>query len=85
MPFYPIMRVFGGNKLSDLSSIITEFENPEMINNDSETAPSKRLLRLYPGYDKVTNGITIAKKIGLQEIRKKCSHFNEWLEKIEKL
>jgi len=77
------MRFSEGDKSPDLSSIINEFENPEMINDGKETAPSKRLLTLYPGYDKITNGITIAKKIGLLEIRKKCPHFNEWLEKIE--
>jgi len=77
------MKVSEGDKILDLSSIINEFKNPEMINDGKETAPSKRLLKLYPGYDKITNGITIAKKIGLFEIRKKCPHFNEWLTKIE--
>ena len=34
---------------------------------------------------KTSDGIIIAKKIGLETIRDKCNHFNDWITKIEKL
>jgi hypothetical protein len=59
--------------------------NPELINEYIETAPSKRILSICPNYDKVNDGILILKEIGLEKIRKECIHFNEWLTKIEKI
>jgi acyl-CoA-binding protein len=73
------------NKKSDLEQIISEFTNPEFINERSELSPSKRLIKLYPEYDKITSGSIIAQKIGLTKIRNKCNHFNSWLKKIEGL
>ena len=59
--------------------------NPEEINNSKETAPSKRILKYLPNYKKITDSNQIAEKIGIAIMRKKCPHFNEWLETIEKL
>jgi hypothetical protein len=62
--------------------ILNKFNgNPELINNSSQTAPSKRLM--VTPYRKVTHGPNIALKIGLSGIRKKCSGFDEWLRKLE--
>ncbi len=79
-----VMKI-DSNKKPQLLEISEEFDNPELINQGSETAPSKRLLKIYPSYDKISNGSIIAQKIGLKQIRDKCSHFNEWLQKIEVL
>ena len=63
-------------------NILKKFNgNPELINNSSQTAPSKRLMATP--YRKVTHGPDIAQKIGLNGIRKKCSGFDIWLRKIE--
>jgi hypothetical protein len=59
--------------------------NPELINDSPKTAPSKRILAICQSYDKVDDGILILKEIGLQNIRKECKHFDEWLTKLEKL
>ena len=59
--------------------------NPELINEGTETAPSKRILSLCDSYDKVDDGILILKEIGLKKLRNECSHFNEWLLKLEDL
>lgn len=53
--------------------------NPELVNNSKETAPSKRILSVYSSYQKVTDGPNICKDLGIQKIREKCPHFNEWL------
>jgi hypothetical protein len=60
-------------------------QNPELINDGKETAPSKRILKEIPEYDKVTAGVAVAGKIGLQTLREKCNHFNEWLSGLEQL
>lgn len=60
-------------------------QNPELINDGENTAPSKRILKEIPEYDKVTAGVAVAGMIGLQTLRGKCNHFNEWLSGLERL
>lgn len=60
-------------------------QNPELINDGSTTAPSKRILAEIPEYDKVTAGVSVVEKIGLQTIRQQCAHFNEWITRLELL
>lgn len=72
--------------LSDaLKKIRNDFESPEEINNSTLTAPSKRIEKLYPGYDKPIHGSLAAIEIGLDVIRHECLRFNNWLEKLEAL
>jgi hypothetical protein len=59
-------------------------QNPELINDGNETAPSRRILKEIPEYDKVTAGVSVAQKIGIGALRLKCSHFSEWLTKLER-
>ncbi|MCI6875810.1 MAG: DUF4276 family protein [Parabacteroides sp.] len=61
------------------------FPNPEYINNNPSTAPSKRLISAIPSYNKVLDGNCIAMDIGLSTIRKECPLFNDWLAKLERL
>ncbi len=61
------------------------FPTPEHINDHPQTAPSKRILRYIPAYQKPIDGILIAQAIGLDSIRKECRHFNGWLENLEGL
>ena len=66
-------------------SILNSFNNnPEAINDSTETAPSKRLAK-KTSYRKTTHGPNIAEAIGLEKIREKCAGFNAWLQKIEAL
>lgn len=60
-------------------------QNPELINDGPTTAPSKRILAEIPEYDKATAGVAVAGKIGLQTLRQKCRHFDEWLMRLENL
>ncbi|HLO85357.1 MAG TPA: DUF4276 family protein [Nostocaceae cyanobacterium] len=61
------------------------FSSPEHINEDPNTAPSKRILKCCPGYDKPLHGSLIAIDIGLDVIRQQCQHFDKWLNKLENL
>jgi len=71
--------------LEELQKTFNDFENPEMINDQKETAPSYRLARIVKGYNKVVYGNYLADAIGLGKIRNKCYRFNGWLNKIEDL
>jgi len=73
------------SQLDELHQITQKFENPELIDDDPVTAPSKRLLNLYPAYDKRFFGELVAESIGIHQIRSVCPHFNRWIERLEKL
>lgn len=68
-----------------LIAIRQEFNSPEEIDDSWETIPSRRILKLFPGYDKTLYGSLISLEIGLERIRAECNHFNEWLQKLEAL
>jgi hypothetical protein len=73
--------------IEKLVAMTQGFDGPELINDGAETAPSKRIEKVIPGYKKVKKdaGTLIAQGIGLEKIREKCHHFNEWLSKLETL
>lgn len=62
-----------------------QFDSPEEINDSSETAPSKRVIDLVPGYQKPFMGVLAALEIGLDTIRAECPHFRTWVEHLEAL
>lgn len=69
---------FDDNISEEIQGIIDSFENPEEINSSPETAPSKRLIRIIPEYDKVLYGNIVALEIGLPVILEKCPRFRTW-------
>ncbi|HDZ4981167.1 TPA: DUF4276 family protein [Campylobacter jejuni] len=73
--------------ICELEDIIKKYDNPELINNSKETSPSHRLKKIFscPSYKKVLHGSKIAKEIGIDNIRSKCQHFNQWCKKIHNL
>jgi len=72
-------------KTDAIQSIFRQFTNPEEINDNKETAPSKRILKIYPKYQKVTDGLLICKKIGIEKMRQRCNHFNDWISSMENM
>ncbi|MDD3043834.1 MAG: DUF4276 family protein [Candidatus Delongbacteria bacterium] len=70
---------------TELEKIIKQYKHPEDINEDPKNAPSKQLLKLKSDYKKVNTGKVIAEAIGINKIRKKCPHFDQWLKKLENL
>lgn len=59
------------------------FETPEEINDSPQTAPSKRVQDLVPGYEKPLMGTLAILEIGLEAIRTQCPYFRNWLERLE--
>ena len=71
--------------ISELHDCLSKIPNPELINTGRETAPSKRILKCIPYYDKVTLGVQVLEETDFKQIRKKCHHFDEWISKLEQL
>lgn len=67
---------------------LQEFDgNPELINNSPKTAPSKRIIMAVEEnkkahYNKPKTGRYVTKNVGIDELRERCKHFNEWIEKL---
>jgi len=76
---------FEKETVDKLRKEIDQFQTPEHVNNGSETAPSKRILKYCPDYEKPLHGSIIAQSIGLEKIRNQCTHFDNWLKKLENL
>ncbi len=62
-----------------------KYETPEDINDSPESAPSKRIIKAMPSFQKTFHGPLIACEIGLDAMRGACPHFNEWLKRLEAL
>ena len=71
----------------DLSRQFTQirkkFDTPEHINDSSDTAPSKRIGRVFKGYQKRTDGIQAFERIGIETVRKACPLFHDWVCRLE--
>jgi len=66
-------------------SIRNAFQSPEDIDDNPNTAPSKRIKNICNDYSKTIHGILAAIEIGLSKIRSECLHFDQWLRKLENL
>lgn len=71
--------------LQELAAIRASFPTPEDINDNPLTAPSKRIIRILPGYQKTLHGPLVTKRIGLEALCGECPHFNEWIGWMESL
>ncbi|MBN1340082.1 MAG: DUF4276 family protein [Bacteroidales bacterium] len=73
--------------INKLKALLNQFGNPELINDNPETAPSKRIIKLIPEYEcnKISAGATIAGLIGIDWLKKNCKHFNDWILKLENI
>ena len=75
-----------GIKKERIDKTLREFNGDlERINNSRETAPSKRIEKWMPSYKKTVNGIPIAAKIGVEQMRRSVPLFDEWITKIERV
>ena len=72
-------------RLESLRRIRKQFESPEEINDDVNTAPSKRLLALMSNYRKRLHGPLIGEDIGLAVIRAECPRFDDWVKRLSQL
>lgn len=55
---------------------------PELVNDGHDTAPSKRLLKARPSYNKTQDGPNAISDLGVPALRAACPHLDEWLHRI---
>ena len=68
-----------------VKAVIEKCGEPEAIDNSPQTAPSKRIEQLRSRFKKTTDGIAIAKRIGIDKMRSQCPLFDEWVSRLESL
>lgn len=68
-----------------LQNIRSQFQTPEDINDNRDTAPSKRIKKIVPRYKKKVDGPLLAMEMGLDKIRTECPRFNGWVTSLESL
>ena len=61
------------------------FASPELINHGQHTHPKARIKKYLVDYGEKADGPPLAQAIGLDRIRQKCPHFDQWLTKLENL
>lgn len=74
------------SEIRKLKKETDSFKDPEMINNNPSTAPSKRIkkaLEKHYNYNKVKSGAKTASKIGITRLLNECRHFKEWVDAIK--
>ncbi len=69
-------------EVDKLLKIRGQFGGPEDIDDGETTAPSKRILQLFPDYAKTVSGLLILQRIGLSVLRRECPHFDGWITRL---
>ncbi len=82
--------------VEDLKEILQQFKgNPELINENKDTAPSKRIFEIIARnsskrnkkyyFKKTFHGLLLAEEIGIRQMRKMCPHFDQWVETLMRM
>jgi hypothetical protein len=69
----------------EFRKIASAFPTPEDINDNVNTAPSKRIEKLFPTYDKTLHGILAVSGMNLDNIARQCPVFGDWLNRLKSL
>ena len=70
---------------SSFQAILNHCGTPEEIDDSPDCAPSKRIERILPAYQKSLHGNLAALEIGLRAMRAECPGFRSWLGRLESL
>lgn len=68
-------------QLQQLREIAINYPNPEDINGGAETAPSKRLQKIF-GYKKAVDAELVLDELDVPTIRAKCPRFDHWIQRV---
>lgn len=79
---FSVCKEFTAPKVKQLEKEVASFPTPEYVNNSEQTAPSKRILRICPSYQKNIDGTRIAKEVGIETMLEKCHHFSDWVNQL---
>lgn len=82
----PALSLALGDKDSEeeFQRVRDEFETPEHINDNPNTAPSKRIITVFEDrrrrYRKPLHASIAAKEITIETMREECPHFRQWVD-----
>jgi hypothetical protein len=65
-----------------IAAIARNHSTPEDIDDGRDTAPSKRLERVFPPYQKTLHGVEALNAIGVEGIRRACPHAAAWVDRL---
>jgi len=71
-----------------LNSVLEQYgNNPELIDNSPQTAPSKRIINAVEAnkkhkYNKPQTAVEVIQKIGVEKPIRECQHFKKWIDKL---
>lgn len=72
--------------IDTLNHVLNAFAgNPEAVDSGKATAPSKRIINVLDGqyhYDKSKSGMAVTKSVGIDTLRARCRHFDDWISRI---
>lgn len=81
----PIGRYSSEWLQQQFTTILRQAGHPEAINDGYETCPSRRISGVVPAYKKRAQGPIVTSRIGIEGLRVQCTHFGEWLIRLEQL
>ena len=71
--------------LETFRGILAKAGHPEAIDDGYATCPSRRITSAVPAYKKRAQGPIVTSRIGIDVLRARCTHFGEWLTRLEQL
>lgn len=78
----PFIIGASANQRSSFERVCRQFACPEDIDDSPVSAPSKRLVEIFPDYNKVVHGVAAVKGIGLEAIMERCPHLRDRVQRI---
>ncbi len=68
---------------AQLARMVQRESGPELVDEGPSTAPSRRILNVYPEYRKTIDGPLVIADAGLDTIRQSCPHADDWFKNVE--
>lgn len=76
---FEYLSIIPHKNMERLYEAVREHDNPELLNDGEDTAPSKRLQLLIPGYKKILYGSMIAQEVSVATMLERCTRFHHWI------
>ena len=76
--------VYYTSAIREIDGVIRQFSNIEDINGGLDTAPYKRLSRIFH-YEKVADSTLVLDKLPIEVFPAKCLRFDAWIKNLVKL
>ncbi|MFN8077698.1 MAG: DUF4276 family protein [Kineosporiaceae bacterium] len=72
------------NAVRQLQDAVAAAGEPELVNDDPNSAPSKRILRASPTYGKIQGAAAIIGAAGFPHVLATCPHTRDWVDRLRR-